>query len=162
MEGKLSIAEMLTRLEAQITLHRDKQAYHAEQKSHHEAEEARHAAELARLSQHHAAFKTAAAEIEAALPPVSATAKTPAADTDLGRKPKKGKALGRIVAAWPEGVPFGASEVVASVNHRFAGKLNLTPRDAASYLRRSALRGTLEIVREGKPFHETLYRKAGG
>ncbi len=165
MEGKLSIAEMLTRLEAQITLHRDKQAHHAEQKSYHEAEEARHSAELARLSQHYAAFKAAAAEIEAVLPLDPApgkTGKTPALDTDLGRKPKKSKALGRVVTAWPAGVPFGASEVVASVNQRFAGKLSLTPRDAASYLRRRALRGTLEIVREGKPFHETLYRKAGG
>ncbi|HEX3529460.1 MAG TPA: hypothetical protein VH988_20570 [Thermoanaerobaculia bacterium] len=165
MEGKLSIAEMLSRLEAQITLHRDKQAHHAEQKSYHEAEEARHSAELARLSQHHAAFKAAAAEIEAVLPLDPApgkTEKTPALDADLGRKPKKSHALSRVVAAWPEGVPFGASEVVASANQRFAGKLSLTPRDAASYLRRRALGGSLEIVREGKPFHETLYRKAGG
>jgi hypothetical protein len=67
-----------------------------------------------------------------------------------------------VVDAWPAGVPFGASEVVAAVNHRFAGKLNLSSRDAASLLRRRSLNGTLQVVREGKPFHETLYQKRGG
>jgi len=165
MEGKLSIAETLSRLEAQIALHRDKQAHHAEQKSHHEAEEARHSAELARLSQRHAAFKAAASEVEAVLPPDPTPEKSDKdsiLDTDLGRKPKKSAGLSRVVASWPEGVPFGASEVAGAVNHRFAGKLSLTARDAASFLRRRWLNGTLELVREGKPFHETLYRKVGG
>src|SRR5947208_14671164 len=113
---------MLSRLEAQIALHRDQHAYHAEQKSYHQSEEARHLAELEKLSQHHATFKAAAAEIEAALPAASAPEKTPAVDADLGRTPKKSRALGRVVAEWPAGVPFGASAVVAAVNHRFAGK----------------------------------------
>jgi len=162
MKGQLSVADMLSRLEAQIALHRDKQAFHAEQKSHHQDEEARHAAQLERLSQHYAAFKAAASEAEAALPPAPAPEKAAGDDSDLGPRPKKGRALGRVVAAWPAGTPFGASEVAAAVNRRFPGKLGLTARDAASFLRRRSLDGTLEVVREGKPFHETLYRKPGG
>jgi len=34
--------------------------------------------------------------------------------------------------------------------------------DAASYLRRRSLDGTLEVVQEGRPFHETVYRKPAG
>jgi len=52
--------------------------------------------------------------------------------------------------------------VAGAVNHRFAGKLSLVARDAASYLRRRSLDGTLEVVQEGRPFHETVYRKPAG
>jgi len=162
MKSQLSIADMLSRLESQIALHRDKQAFHAEQKSHHQDEEARHAAALERLSQHYVAFKAAASEAEAALPPEPSPEKAAGDDSDLGPRPKKSRALGRVVDAWPAGVPFGASEVAAAVNRRFAGKLGLSARDAESFLRRRALNGTLKVVRKGKPFHETLYRKVGG
>jgi hypothetical protein len=159
MKGQLSIAETLARLEAQIALHRDKQAFHAEQKTHHQNEEARHTAELEGLSQHYAAFKAAASGVEAALPPPPAPTVKPLDDSDLGSQPKVSRALDRVVASWPAGVPFGASEVAGEVNHRFAGKLSLAARDAASYLRRRSLDGSLQVVREGRPFHETLYQK---
>jgi hypothetical protein len=161
MKGQTSVADMLARLEAQIALHRDQQAFHAEQKSHHQDEEARHAAALERLSQRYAAFKAAADEAEAALVPDPAPETMAPDDSDLGPRPKKGQALGRVVDTWPPGVPFGASEVAAAVNRRF-GKLSLTARDAESFLRRRSLNRTLEVVRKGKPFHETLYRKSGG
>ena len=160
MSSTLSVAEILSRLEKQIALHREKQAFHAEQKVHHQDEEARHTAELERLSQHYTAFKTAASDVETALPPPPkpAAAKAPD-DSDLGPKPKISKALGRVVAAWPAGSPFSASDIAGTVNQRFAGKLSLAARDAASFLRRRSLDGTLEVVREGRPFHETLYQK---
>lgn len=159
MKGQLSIAETLSRLEAQIALHRDKRAFHAEQKIHHQNEETRHAAELERLSQHYAMFKEAASGVEAALPPAPPPVEKSLDDSDLGDQPKISRALGRVVASWPAGVPFGASAVAGAVNHRFAGKLSLSARDAASYLRRRSLDGSLQVAREGKPFHETLYQK---
>jgi hypothetical protein len=159
MKGHLSIAETLSRLEAQIALHRDKQAFHAEQKIHHQNEEARHAAELERLSQHYATFREAASGVEAVLPPAPPPEEKPLDDSDLGDRPKISRALGRVVASWPAGVPFGASAVAGTANQRFAGKLSLSARDAASYLRRRSLDGSLQVVREGRPFHETLYQK---
>ncbi len=162
MKGQLSIAETLSRLEEQIAVHRDKQAFHAEQKIHHQEEEARHSAELERLSQRYAAFKEAASEVEAVLAPPPAPAVKTVDDSDLGPRPKVSRALGRVVATWPEGASFTASDVAGAVNHRFVGKLSLVARDAASYLRRRSLDGTLEVVQEGRPFHETVYRKPAG
>ena len=161
MASTLSVAEILSRMEKQIAVHRDKQAFHAEQKVHHQNEEARHAAELERLSQHYATFKAAAADVETALPPPSSPVAKAPDDSDLGAKPKISRALGRVVDSWPAGSPFGAADVAGAVNRRFAGKLSLAARDAASFLRRRSLDGTLELVREGRPFHETLYQKPG-
>jgi hypothetical protein len=159
MNSALSVAEILSRMEKQIAVHRDKQAFHAEQKVHHQNEEARHAAELERLSQRYATFKAAAADVETALPPPPSPAVKPPDDSDLGPQPKISRALRRVVDSWPAGLPFGATDVAAAVNHRFAGKLSLAARDAASFLRRRSLAGTLEVVREGRPFHEALYQK---
>lgn len=161
MSSELSVAEILANLEAQIALHREREAFHAEQKVHHQEEQARHAAELEALSGHYETFKAAAAGVQPVIR-IEKPAPSPSErDGDLGDRPKVSRALARVVESWPEGDAFGPSAVAAEVNRRFAGKLRqrVDTRAASVYLRRRREDGSLESVREGRPLHEALYRR---
>lgn len=161
MTTKMSVAEVLANLEGQIALHREREAFHAEQKVHHQEEQARHAAELERLTQHYETFKAAALNVE----PVIRVPEAPPApvnqDADLGDRPKVSRAFARVVETWPAGEPFGPTDLAVAVNRRFSGKLRklVDTRAASVYLRRRREDGSLEVVREGLPFYEALYRK---
>lgn len=60
--------------------------------------------------------------------------------------------------------PFGPTAVAAEANRRFAGRLPepVGPRAASDVLRRMLAEGELQLVREGKPFQEALYRMRSG
>jgi hypothetical protein len=49
MSSKLSIAQVVAKLEARLAFHRQQEAFHAQQEVHHREQRAVHAAELERL-----------------------------------------------------------------------------------------------------------------
>lgn len=167
MSRELSVTQILANLEKQLTLHREQESHHREQEVFHREQRAHHAAELERLSQQYETFKTAITSVEPAIrlaeqvhvaaPP---PAPPPPDDRDLGRHPKPGQAIDRVLHSWPDGKSFGASAVTAEVNRRFAGKLHpVDVRTTSSFLRRRLEAGLLTEIREGRPFQEALYRK---
>lgn len=162
MNARLSVDEMLAKLEAQIAFHRERTSFHSQQRDHHSEELARHTAELDRLSRYHESFKSVTASVEEVFrdaQPALASAQAEG-DAALGDNPRIGRMVARVVKTWPPGVPLGASAIAAEIHRRFAGKLRrVDVRSISVSLRRRAEEGILELVREGKPFHEALYRK---
>lgn len=165
MSGSMSLTEVVTKLEAQITYHREREAFHAGEKARHAAEQARHAEQLEQLSQRYEAFTAAVALVEPVLNlPEPSAAAQPRKDAELGDRPKVAQAVVRVLDDWPAATPFGAPEIAAEVNRRFAGKFRrpLTARAVSPFLRRRHRAGVLDCVRVGRPVHGALYRKRTG
>jgi len=154
---------MLAKLEAQIAFHRERTAFHTEQRDQHQAELGRHAAELERLTQYHETLKSVTAGVEEAFRDAqpALAADLAKGDDALGSKPRVGRMVARVVKTWEPGIPFGATAVAAEIGRRFAGKLGrgVDVRSIGAALRRKHNEGTLQLVREGKPFHEAVYQK---
>jgi len=70
--------------------------------------------------------------------------------------------LMQLVIESPDlGEPFGPAAVAEETNRRFASRLRnpVGPRAASDVLRRMVAAGEIELVREGKAFHEAMYRR---
>ena len=165
MSSSMSLVEVVTTLQAQIAFHREREAFHAGEKARHADEQARHAAELEQLTQRFEAFTAAVALVEPVLQlSEPSAAAQPQKDADLGVRPKDSQAVARVLDDWPAADPFGAAEIAAEVNRRFAGKLRrpLKARAVSPLLRRRYHAGVLDRVRVGRPVHGALYRKRTG
>ena len=166
MSAKMTVTEMLDTLRGQIDFHRGQEAFHAQQEIHHREERARHATELAEVTQRFEALQTAVAGAQQVLrvsePPQQPAVQRPD-DSDLGEKPKASQAFDRVLDGWAAGVTFGPTAFAYEVARRFPGKLRgaKDPRAVSLYLRRRREAGHLESVREGRAYHESLYRKPG-
>jgi len=161
MSAKMSVTEMLETLRGQIDFHRSREAFHAQQEIHHREERERHAGELEVVSQRFAALESAAAAAQEVLrapePPAAPAAPD---DSDLGPLPKLSQAFARVLAGWPPGASFGATAFVHETRRRFRQvRGDIDNRSASLYLRRRREDGSLEAVREGRAYHEALYRK---
>jgi hypothetical protein len=168
MSAKMTVAEMLETLRGQIEFHRGQEEFHGHQEIHHREERARHAGELAAVTQRFQALQAAVEGAQQVLrvpePPPEPEVRVPD-DSDLGPRPKASQLFVRVLADWPAGVPFGASAFSAAVNRRSPPGAKLRgdsdPRAASLFLRRRLAEGRLEAVREGRAYHEALYRKPG-
>ena len=71
--------------------------------------------------------------------------------------------MDRVLATWPPDVPFTATTLAAEIKRRYGTILRRTVdvRAIGSALRRRRDQGLLHEVREGRPFLEAQYRKAG-
>jgi hypothetical protein len=162
MSSHLSVSEILTKLEARITLHREKAALHLQQEAHHREQGAFHTAELEKVTAHYEAFKvtaaTAAGLAQEAAPPRSGGEEE---DKDLGPRPMASKLIGRVVARLPPGESFGPTRVAAEVNRRYRDRLRkpVEVRTVAVNLRRLCDAGRIRRVSEGKAHHESLFTK---
>jgi hypothetical protein len=166
MGSKLSVDEVLSNLERRAVFHREQEALHARQAAHHQEQQALHGAELEKVLQSLEAFRMVAAsavDLAQALPPV---ASSPAPAVDAAVLPPPGrKMVARLLklvlesSDLPE--PFGPTAVAAEANRRFAERLSkpVEARTASDVLRRVAAEGGIELVREGLPFHEALYKR---
>jgi hypothetical protein len=168
MSAKMTVVEMLETLRGQMEFHRSQEELHGQQEIHHREERARHAGELEAVTQRFEALQAAvdAAQQVLRVPepaPAAAAARVPN-DSDLGPRPKAGQLFARVLDDWPAGVPFGGRAFSEAVSRRSAGlKLrgDIDPRAASLFLRRRLVQGHLESVREGRAYHEALYRKPG-
>jgi hypothetical protein len=165
MSTRLSVAEILATLEAQIKHHREQAAFHAQQEAHHQEQSALHLAEMEKISQHFEAFKSTALPAADLARQVAAPAVAPPETEDLrefvGKRLKISKLVQRAVERLSDET-FGAARVAAEINRRFGDKLRrpIQSREASTALRRLRDRGQLRLVREGKAAHEALYAKA--
>jgi hypothetical protein len=175
MGTKLSVEEVLANLERRVAFHRQQEDLHAQQvdfhtrqEEHHREQQALHAAELQKVLQNLETFRAAAVTAVdlAQAPPSAAPPATAIDETRL--PPRNRKMVGRLIklAAESPGLPepFGPTDVAAEANRRFAGRLPepVGPRTASDVLRRMLAEGELQLVREGKPFQEALYRRRSG
>jgi hypothetical protein len=164
MSSKLSVEEVMSTLEQRAVFHREQEAFHAAQEVHHREQRAVHAADLEKVMQSLEAFRTVAASaVDLAVPPAPRSKPVMVDEAEL---PAPGRLmvsrLLRLTVASPDlAEPFGATAVAAEANRRFRDRLHesVGPRTASDVLRRMHDEGEIQLVREGKAFHEALYAR---
>ena len=125
METTLSVAAILSSLEAQIAEQREQEAFHAERETFHRGLRERHVAELERLVQHFEAFKASAASAAELAVRRPAAPPPPPPDDSLppGRKVSINKLVVKVIEGKGLQEPFGPREIAEEINRRFGGKL---------------------------------------
>lgn len=161
MSAGLTVQEILAKLEARVAFHEEKAAFHGQQEEHHREQRTFHAAELEQVRQHLAAFR-ATSEVASELARQADGPSRPAEDNDLGRRLKVSQMIARVLEGLGDEESFGATWVTAEVNRRFHDRLRrpVDPRTVSVTLRRLRDARRIHALREGKAFHESLYRKA--
>lgn len=163
MSAKLSVAEVLSNLEARADFHRKREAFHAGQEAHHRDQRAEHAAELEKVLQSLETFRAVSSTaLELARQPL-ASPEHAAAQIEI---PPSGRLMGSrlirsVIERWTGSEPFGATVVAEEVNRLFRSHLRrpVDERNASDVLRRMKREGLLQLVRKGKAFHEALYAR---
>ncbi len=168
MSAKLSVEDVLSTLEARAVFHRDREAFHAQQEEHHHEQRTLHATELAKVQESLDSFRAAApTALELARQALgtaeSAAAPDPREDVAASGRTPESRRIRRVVKTWDPQEPFGPTTVAAEVNRRYRGQLKkpVDRRAASNTLRRMHAEGKLHLVREGRAFHEALYRRGG-
>lgn len=164
MSTKLSVAEILTKLEARIDFHRQQAGHHVEREAWHREQSAHHSAELEKVLARFEAFKATAADaaelaVESVIPqPVAAA---PVDDLPPGRRFTKAKLIFRVVQDQEEGKPFNATQIAAEVNRRFRERLRkpVDKRVVATSLRRLRDAGEIRELVAGRSFHEAQFSR---
>jgi hypothetical protein len=169
VSSQLSVAQVLANLEAQMALHKEREAYHAQQEVFHREQRAVHAEGYETVTKHYEAFKMAAggaaeiaARVAAAAQAESGPSEAPPAPLPSGKRPKPGPLVIRVIEEMPPGQTFGASQVAAEVNRRFSRSLRrpLDSRLASAVLRRLLATETVRLAKQGGPHHEALYTRS--
>lgn len=157
MSSDVSVSRLLAHLQAQIELHRERQAFHAQQTVFHEEQQAFHAAELEKVSRQFEAFRVSAEAVLALAPPAA----EPQEDVDL-RHARISHLIVQAIHRLPPDQRFGAAEISRQLNERYRGKLRrqIDRRAVGVTLRRLEQRGILRMIREGRPHLEALYVRA--
>jgi len=163
MSSKLSIAEILAKLEERIEFHRQQATHHVAQEAWHREQSAHHSAELEKVLGRFEAFKATAGDAaalaaESVLPQPQ---KGPVDDLPPGRTFTQSKLILRVVQNLEPDVPFTATEVAAEVNRRFQERLRrpVDKRVVATALRRLRDSGEIHEVEAGRSFHEAKYNR---
>ncbi len=163
MTTELSVQQMLANLEAQIDLHREREAHHAREETVHREQRAVHAAELEALMRHYEALKSS---VEAAAPlavrHVPPQPKEPPRETlPPGTSVVWSRLVDRVVEEMPGGEVFSPADVTAAVNRRFQGlPQEANARVTSTILRRMAAAGQIRMVRKGTSHRQAAYTKA--
>ncbi len=170
MSSKLSVAEILSGLEARVAHHEERERFHAEQEAHHQEQRTAHAAELEKARQTLESFRAVASSAVDLARPLSVPGPPPlpaqAESKNSGRL--MASRLIRAVVERQGSDPFQATAIAAEVNRLYGAKLRrpIDNRDAGNILRRMKAEGVIHVVRKGAAHHETLYAKgrrpAGG
>ena len=169
MSSQLSVAKVLANLEAQMALHKEREAYHAQQEVFHRDQRALHAAGLETVTTHFEAFQAAsggaaeiAGRVEAAAQAAAVQAEEPVEPWSRGKRPQPGPLVIRLIEGLQPGQVFGASWVAQEVNRRFSRALPrpLDTRLASAVLRRLVVAGGVRLVQAGGPHHEAGYTRA--
>ena len=162
MSAKLSVEEILTHLEKQMALHKQKEEHHAAQEVFHREQKDLHAAEYETIVRHYEAFKvTAGTAVEIAVR-TGMSAKASVRDLPPGRVAIRSRLVARLIAEMPDGELFQASTLAAEVNRRFREALR-KPADArlvSAALRRLAANGTIRLAERGSAHREARYTRA--
>jgi hypothetical protein len=164
MTTKLSVAEVLSKLEARVKFHQEREAFHGQQEAHHREQRELHASELAAARQNLESFQAVssaaldfvqqavAAPAEPAVKPLQGVAKT------SGRV-MPSRLVRAVAESRGEDEPFGAAAIAQEVNRRFRDKLRrpLSAREVSDTLRRMQGQGLIRLVRPGRARFEALF-----
>jgi len=156
MSRDLSISQVLRDLESQIGQLERQEAFHAEQEVFHREQRALRAGELAVIRERYETFRTAAA----AAGEVVRRLKVEGAD-ESALPTTISKMIARILEAKVTGERLTPSSIAGEINEVFARRLRrpVSSRTASVALRRLAGLGEVNLVREGRAFHEAVYAK---
>ncbi len=165
MPSKLSIAEAVADLEAQIVDLEAKESYHAEQETLHREQRSAVAETLAGIRAKYEAFRTAASEIGEVVrehrpaPPRPAPALE---DADVRTTASKLTAV--VISVKREEDTFTASSLADELNRRYPRRLGheVDRRAVSMALRRLMQDGYVQEVEAGRPFHEAVYSRRVG
>jgi hypothetical protein len=166
MDTNLSVAQILSDMEAQIAHHESQEAFHAQQEVFHREHRTLHAEGLSKLRERYEAFKAGVSAIGESFQdrPQPAPPPPPQAepDPDKGRRPSISKLVLRLVSSKSGEEVLTPKSVAKELNERFATKLQrrVTGRDISVYLRRLHAEGRLHLVRKGSAAHEAVYTRA--
>jgi hypothetical protein len=166
MSRELSVARILTELKEQIEHYRSQEAFHAEQEVFHRQQKERHAADLQVALERFATFE-AAADAAGELVTRAREARKQKVVVDDSIPPGKqvlSKLIDRIVFAKDMEETFGARDVAREIVERYGARLKrkIDVRSVAAKLRRMARNRQIHRIREGRSFHESLYRRGPG
>jgi hypothetical protein len=169
MSTSLSVAEILSKLEARIAHHEQQLELHKQQEAHHREQSAGHAAELEKVRQHFESFQAAALPAaDLAGVPVAPTPAGKEEPEDLrefvGKRIMVSKLIARVVDSLGEGYAFGAAWVAQETNRRFHSLLKrpVDARTVSNVLRRLRNAGALRQVQPGGAAHGEVFAKRGG
>lgn len=155
MDEKVPVESAMSDVEQEMELCARQEAFHAERLSFHQAQREVYAAEREKL-------RARLEELRA----VKESGEWPKAeDVEIPRIYSGRVRLSRLVTLVVEGKSpdeeFGHSAVTREIEERFGAKLGepVNPRVVSTKLLRMAEDGHLRIVREGRAYYETLFRR---
>lgn len=162
MKRKLSIDEVLARLEAQAAFHREREAFHAEHEARHREQRTAHSVDLENINRRLEAFRAAAAEALDLADRAAVPAKAPSLkEEDLGSasRPKVIRMAELVIEGKGGREPFGPVGLAEEVNLRFGDRLRraVTAGEISTVLRRLHHKGRIHLIRRGRPHWEALY-----
>jgi hypothetical protein len=162
MDSKLSVTEIVARLEEQIAHLAEREAFHASQEESHRAQRASCKAELDRLSQCRDSFKTAAAtvaELMAVPQPTPPPPAPPLELPDMGKRFRLARLVEKVLERKGPHEPFGSKAILAEVNQAFGARLErrFGAREVSAALSSLAERGRIVRLEKGRPFHGSQY-----
>ena len=167
MSTSLSVAEILSKLEARIAHHEQQVAFHKQQEAYHREQSAAHAAELEKVRRHFESFQAAAlpAADLAGVPVASEPAKEEEPEDlreFIGKRIRTSKLIARVIHSLADET-FGATRVAQETNRRYRNALKrpVDARTVSTTLRRLRNAGELHQVQSGGAAHEALYSKGG-
>jgi hypothetical protein len=157
------LQQILASLEAQMEIHREKEAHHAREEEAHREQRATHAAELAALARHYEALKSSA---DAAAPLAARYAPAPPPERPRETLPP-GKPIvwirlvERVITGMAKGEEITPASMAAAVNRRFQGLPHAAdPRVMSTILRRLTGDGWVRRAQKGTSHREARYTKA--
>lgn len=155
-----SLDDLLADLETKVAFHRRQEGLCAEQEAIFRERRSFHAGELARISQCYESLRAAAATAEE-IAAQTLPAEPPGEDLGSPSRPKLTRMVARVLEDRAGSARFGASEVAAEVNRRYAAHLRRPVEDeqVAIVLKRMADTGSLQKLRKGRPYHQALYSR---
>lgn len=165
MSRELSVARILTELKEQIEHCRNREAHHAEREVFHRQQKERNAADLQVALDRFAAFEAAADAAGELVARARETKKEKVVDDSIpAGKTVQSKLAERLVFGRDMEETFGATDIAREIQERYGARLprKIDIRAIAAKLRRMARSRMIHRVRNGRAFHEALYRRGPG
>ena len=169
MGSNLSIAAALARMEAKIAHHKAQHEHHAAQVAHHAAQlalhgeqEALHEAEHRKAIEVYESFKAASVSVGEMIVNIQPGAPhwLPE-DIEIGKWRWLSKLMSRLIESKAPDEVFGPSTLIREIRERWGAKLRrpIDPRSVSTTLHRWAASGRINLVRNGRSYHESLYTR---
>ena len=160
MNGRISVDDIVSRLEAQLAFHQERETFHAGQEEHHREQRGAHAAEAEKIRHSLETFRDAAAAaaglaLRADPPP------RPAPAPPANRRLSLSRMAMAVIEQMGSHETFGRSKVAREIDRQFGDRLRepVDIRMVSIALRRLSRERAIVRLRPGKPHHEAEYAR---